>query len=368
MAGAMPAPEIIPEGQTLWQTDRQPAGCSHCRRVFLVKPGELNAVCPLCRRGALEPQPIYARRADPERLLPFKVPRGDLLPIYQAFISPVWIKPEELNPETLLKNTRPVFWPLWLVDADVSGHWQMEAGFDYQVESARETYVQGAWQSRKQIETRINWEPRIGQVNTRVNNVITPALEEHENRLKMTGAYPLEAGVDFNPDLLGSAFLELPDLAPEAAWPIARPNFSRPLAELCQTAAGAQHTREFNLKAEFADQNWTEFFLPLYATHYHDDAGQPQVLIVNAVTGAIQGPRLASRQRGHKIAGIIGAVAGGLFLLTLIGLLLTAVFQHAALVAGLLGVLGLIAAILAIVVAVWPGQWNKDQTGPRLAE
>ena len=58
----------------------------------------------------------------------------------------------------------------------------------------------------------------------------------------------------------------------------------------------------------------------------------------------------------------------GLFLLTLIGLLLTAIFQHAALIAGLLGVLGLIAAILAIVIAVWPGQWNKDQTGPRLAE
>jgi len=49
-------------------------------------------------------------------------------------------------------------------------------------------------------------------------------------------------------------------------------------------------------------------------------------------------------------------------------LLLTAIFQHAALIAGLLGVLGLIAAILAIVIAVWPGQWNKDQTGPRLAE
>jgi len=368
MSDHMPAPEIIPEGQTLWETDRQPTGCSYCQRIYLIKIEDHGAVCPLCGRGTLEAQPAYIRRTNPERLLPFRISRDALQPIYQRFISPVWIKPRELNPETLLRNTRPVFWPLWLVDSDVSGHWQMEAGFDYQVETAQEVYAQDGWRSRKKIETRVRWEPRVGQLNTRVDNVITPALEEYKNRLKMTGPYQLDTGIDFNPALLENAFLELPDLSPEAAWPLAKPDFGRPLAELCQAASGAQHTREFNLQAEFANQNWTEFFLPLYATHYRDDAGEPQVLIVNAETGAIQGPRLASRQRGNQIAGVIGAIAGGLFLLTLICLLLNTIFPPAGLIAGLSGFLGLIAGILAIVVVAWPGQWNRNQTGPRLAE
>lgn len=368
MADQIPVPEIIPEGQNLWHTDRQPTGCSHCHRVFLAPTDNQVTACPLCRRGTLEAQPAYVRRADPERLLPFRITQQVLPQIYKQFISPVWIKPHGLNPEALVKNTRPVFWPLWLVDSDVNGHWQMEAGFDYQVESAKEVYTSGSWQSQKQIETRVRWESRVGKINTRIDNVITPALDEHHNRRQMTGTYQREQGVEFDPILLGAAFLELPDLPPKAAWPLARTNFDQALAEICQTAAGAEHAREFTIQASFDNQNWTEFFLPMYATHYNDDEGQPQVLIVNAQNGAIFGPRLASHKRGQQIAGIIGGLAGGLFLLAVIALLLTMVFPPAALIAGLVGILGLAAGILAIIVAVWPGQWNRKQTGPRIVE
>lgn len=368
MVNKMPSEEIIAADQTLWQTDRQPTGCSRCQRIYLVAPDYIGTTCPLCRRGELEAQPAYIRRSEPEQILPFRIPRQDLLAAYQRFVSGVWIKPEEFNPETLLKNTRPVFWPLWMVDSDTSGHWQMEAGFDYQVESAKEVYKGGSWQSQTQIENRVRWELRTGTINTHVDNVTTPALEEHENRRQMTGTYQLEQGTNFDPALLGGAFLELPDVPPEAAWPLAQPGFDKALAIICQRAAGAQHFREFSVKAQFGNQNWTEFFLPMYTTHYSDDEGQPQVLVVNGQTGAIRGPRLASPQRGAHIAKIIGAVAGGLFLLALLGLLLTVVFPPAALIAGLVGLLGLLGGIFAIITAVWPRQWNRTQDGLRLAE
>lgn len=368
MADPIPTAEIVSEDQTLWHTNRQPAGCPHCHRVYLVPTDYRGGTCPLCCLGTLEAQPAVVRRADPERVLPFKITKVDLGSIFQRFVAGVWIKPPEFNPEALLRNTRAVFWPLWLVDSDVSGGWQMKAGFDYQVESAKEVYSGEGWQSHKQIETRVRWEPRVGHIVTRVDNVVTPALEEHNNRMQMTGPYPLESGLDFDPALLGGAYLELPDLPPEAAWPLAQPDFDKAVAMICQQAAGAQHAREFINQAQFANQNWTEFFLPMYATHYTDDEGQPQVVIVNGISGAIQGPRLSSRQRGNKIARITAAVAGGLFLLALIGLLLTAVFPPAALIGGLVGFLGIAAAILAIIIAIWPGQWNRAQTGPHIVE
>jgi hypothetical protein len=365
---AIPSEEIVLADQTLWHTDRQPAGCSHCRRVYLVAANYHGTDCPLCRKGILEAQPAYVRRAAPEKMLPFRITQKALLPIYERFVSGVWIKPEDFNPQSLLNNTRAVFWPLWLVDSDVSGPWQMSAGFDYQVESAREVYTDGRWHSQAQIETRLRWETRLGTLDTRVDNVITPALEEHENRMQMTGPYPLEKSHDFDASLLGGAFLELPDIPPETAWPLARPDIDKALTKICQEAAGAQHFRYFTMRAPFAKQNWTEFFLPIYTTHYTDDEGQPQVLVINGETGTIRGPRLASRQRGGRIAGIIGAVAGGLLLLALLGLLLTVVFPPGALIAGVTGILGLAAGILAIVVAIWPGQWNRKQGGPRIAE
>ena len=99
----------------------------------------------------------------------------------------------------------------------------MEAGFDYQVESSKEYYVNNRWQSRKQIETRVRWEPRLGEVSYHVDNITTPALEEHNNRWQMTGGYHLDRAITYDPDRLGSAFLEIPDRTPEDAWPLAKP-------------------------------------------------------------------------------------------------------------------------------------------------
>ena len=363
-----PPIELIDEDQTLWHTNRGPAGCVHCNRVYLVSAVFRGAVCPICRKGKLEAQPVIMRPTTPERVLPFQVTKQDLLPIYQQFVAGVWIKPVDFNPETLLKNTRPIFWPLRMVDSDINGHWQMEAGFDYQVESSNEVFADGRWQSRVQMENRIRWELRVGALTNHIDNVVTPALEEHDNRQLMTGAYQLEQGKDFDPRLLGGAFLELPDVSPEDGWPLARPHFDQILAEICRKAAGAQHFRNFSMKANFVKQNWTEFFLPMYTTHYTDDEGNPQVLVVNGQTGVIQGPRLASRQRGSHLAWIITAVASGLFLLAMIGLLLTMILPWAWIFVGFFSVLGFGAVIFAILTAVWPGQWNRNQAGPRIAD
>jgi hypothetical protein len=366
MVEQTPKTDIIEGTQTLWETNRHPEGCMHCHRIFLVQPSSTGSTCPLCRRGNLEAQPARMRKTEPEWVLPYRFGQKKLQAIYEKFVSGVWIKPEDCNPESLLRKTVPVFWPMWLVDSDISGHWQMETGFDYQVESSKEYYAGGQWQSRKQIENRIRWEPRLGQLNTHIENVAAPALEEHQNRKELTGPYLREGVQAFDPGQLGSAFLEVPDLPPEDAWPLAKPQVDQTAAKICVEAAGAQHQRNFMIKAEYNHLHWTEFLLPMYATFYTDDDGQPQIVIVNGETGVINGPRLASQKRGLRIAGIIAGVAGLLFILTLISLLLSLIFPTAAVLAALLGIMGFAIGIAAIVPAVWPGQWNRKQDGPRI--
>ena len=359
---------IFDENQTLWTENQQAAGCPQCGRVYIVQSDELGQLCPLCRKGTLEPQPVRMRAAEPERILPFKIDKNGLTAIYTNAVKRVWIKPENLSPESLLRNTRPVFWPLWLVDSDVQGHWQMEAGFDYQVESSKEFYDSGQWQSRKQIEGRIRWEPRLGRVQTHVDNVSSQALEEYANRVQMTGNYTLKQSRPYSPGMENHAVMEVPDFPPEDAWPLAQPAVDKAVGEICIRAANAQHFRNFSIKADYTNLNWTQFLLPLYATSYIDDDGEPPILIVTGLTGVLQGPLMASTLRGTHIAGIIGAVAGGLILLALLGLLLTFVFPPASVFAGILGVLGILTGIAALFPAVQPGQWNSNQTGPRIAK
>lgn len=366
MTDQQPTSTIIEEAQSVWGMKRTPLGCSRCGRVFLAESSNRNAPCPFCRQGTLESQPVRMHPAQPEKILPFKVGRRDLPSICEDFASGVWIKPDDFTAEKLLKRMIPVFMPLWLVDCDIVGHWQIEAGFNYQVESTREYYAGGRWQSRKQIETRVRWEPRLGKITHHVDNVAAPALEEHQNRLKMTKGYHLDQAEEFQPHRAGNALLEVPNLPPEEAWSLAKPKVDQVAAQVCAQAAGADHSRNFALKADYQNLNWTQFYLPLYATYYHDDDGQPQILIVNGETGRIQGPRLASPKRGLRIAGVIAVIAAVLLLLSLIGWLLMTVYSPAGLIAALLGVLGFGAGITALIPAILPSQWNRRQDSPTL--
>ena len=366
MSDLSPRTAVIRETENVWGTDRIPMGCPHCQRVFLIPLQVGEPTCPLCHQGTLQSQDVRMRPAEPENLLPFRITRTDLGQIYDTFISPVWLKPQDLMTERLLKRTQAVFWPLWLVDTRVSGHWQMEAGFDYQVQSTKETYSNGQWESRKQIEDRIRWEPRLGKLTTQVENVAVPALEEHENRQELTGGYHHEAAQAFSQQVLGDTVLELPDLPPEDAWPTAVPLIKNRLAGICASAAEAQHQRNFAVKASYHDQHWTQYLLPLFTTYYLDDDSQPNILMVNGETGTVQGPRMASQKKGNRIALILAAVSIIVFLLALFSFLLTTVFPPAALIAAVLGFLGLITGGAALVPLIWPAQWNRKQRGLHL--
>lgn len=366
MIDQAPKRSILEQSQTPWQTGHQPVGCPNCKRTFLVPADRLNATCPLCRSSVLIPQPAQLPNNQPEKLLPFRINNKRLENIYTEFSSGVWLKPEDFTAETLMKRTQPVYWPMWLVDSDIDGHWQMEAGFDYQVQSAKEVYSGGEWHSRKEIEDRVRWEPRLGTAEIHVDNICVPAMEEHHNRHHITGAYPLDRALPFNNDQLGEAILEVPDLSPREAWRLARPQVQRELGKICSSAAGADHQKDFAIQADYQKLNWTQFLLPMYTTHYLDDEGAPQVLVINGVSGHIHGPKLASRKRGLRIAGILAVIAGAVLLLALIGLLLAAVFPPAGLLGAFFGLFGLGVGLSAIIPAVWPGQHNRKQHDLRI--
>ena len=342
--------------------------CSNCHRTFLALSRLMGHSCPLCQMGKLEASIPRKLNLQPEAVLPFKVGQPHLQSICASFIKSVWIKPEDYTTENLITRSIPLFWPLWLVDADTHGDWKMEAGFDYQVESAKEAYVNGQWQSLKEVKTRIRWEPRLGAFSTHIDNVSVPALGEHQNRLGMTGSYPLDQSKKFEEKFMDKALLEVPDIPIEKAWETARPKFDARVETICQEAAGAQHSKEFTLNAEYHNLNWAQLYLPLYATHYKDDNGEPQILIINGQTGKINGPRLASPKRGLKIAGIIGIVAGAFFVLGLLALLISLMVEEAKVVAGLFAFLGVGTGFIALIPAIQPRIWNRNQKGPRIAK
>ena len=220
---------------------------------------------------------------------------------------------------------------MWLIDSDIEATWQAEAGFNYDAVSHRDQFDDGrqGWVSHQVTETRVRWEPRIGRLRRRYDNVIAPALEEHSALQRQLGGYQLEAAQAYQPQAVQDAFLRLPNRSPADAWPEAVPNFQTAATEECRQACQGDYFREFRWSPDFVDQNWTQLLLPVYTTYYLDDDLTPQPVLIHGQSGQLNGRRQASMQRARRATFITAGVAVGIFVVSLILALVSFTFPPA---------------------------------------
>jgi hypothetical protein len=297
----------------------------------------------------------------PELYLPFTVTGDTLSQTIEKFAGGIWFAPADLNPQNLKSRLQRVYLPMWLVDSEVVAIWQAETGFDYEVVSHQDSFDQNraGWVSREVTETRIRWEPRAGRLRRPYQNIVAPALEEHHRLRQQLGQYDLEQAQPYQPGAVANSFVRLPNRPPADAWPEAISPIRAAAAEECRRACQADHLREFRWSASYDEQNWTLLLLPMYATYYLDDDDRYQPVLVHGQSGRLQASRRASMRRARQAAIIILAVAGALFLLSLVagivGLVVPPLLVLGAI--GLVIALGLGLLAITPIVIVW--QFNR---------
>ncbi|MCG2784894.1 MAG: hypothetical protein L6461_07280 [Anaerolineae bacterium] len=206
----LPQSQVFEAADSPWGGSLQPAGCPACQRVYLVEAIRMEQTCPGCVKGKLQAQPALLRPEAPELLAPFRYPLSSLRPALEKFVNEVWLRSEDFDTDKLLQRAAPVYWPMWLVDGDIAGHWQAETGFDYQVKSSQESYGDQGWKTREVVETRIRWEPRAGQIRRHYDNLVTPALREQKRLLKLAGNYQREQAMAYQPEQVRERFCAPP--------------------------------------------------------------------------------------------------------------------------------------------------------------
>ncbi len=367
METSHPIAQAVDTVDELWGVALQPLGCSHCKQVFLAPKAYTSKVCPVCGFPELASQPVVLRREPPELLVPYQKKTQELYPILTQFQKGVWLRPDDFNADSMYRRLLPVFWPLWLVDSDITGTWQAESGFDYQVKSSQESYGSSGWRSRDVVETRIRWEPRLGQAQRHYDNVVSNAVSDHGSLQAMIGTCDLSKAIPYHPDLQSGSILRAPDLQPESAWPAAQYSLNKLTANDCQRACDAQHIRNFSIDAQYNQLHWTQLLLPMFFTFYTDDEGNPHPVFINGQTGKIGGVRLASQKKGWRMAGISLAIGAALLLIGLVCFALSMAVPPLSILGILLVILAFVAGVFAVVPAVWPWQWNRQQQDRKIS-
>lgn len=373
----VPGPIVEPAGQEetpplemirdLWGAPFQPANCPRCRQTFLVSAIMPDRTCPHCAQGPLQSQPDLPRLEPAEMVVQFAVPPSGLEGRLGEFVRAVWLRPDDFSLERLRSRILPVFWPVWLVDGSVTGSWQAEVGFDYQVKSSQEKYVAGEWRSQEVEETRIRWEPRLGSILRSYSNVATPALTDHQKRISALGRFDYSAAIPWDSQLTDRVAIHIPDLQPESAWPLAQAGFEKAAEEDCRKAAVGQHIRSFKLDPQYDNLHWTLLLLPAYSTYYTDEEGQVHSILIHGQTGQVSGIRIASQRKGWMYGGALAVAALVMLLLGLLSFSLAPVFDPAKVLAPVLALLAFLLAAAALVPIFWPWQWNRGQRAQKTA-
>jgi hypothetical protein len=281
------------EGEARGPEGRQAFGCGSCGAVFLAPPEAAGALCPLCAADELEPGRAEIPAGEPERALPFRLDAGALGDLIAKAVRAVPYPPADLQPKLLLARARRVWVPRWWVDARLEGAWSAEVGFDYEVQSTRESLRGGRWTTDTLMERRVRWEPRSGTLDRAYANAPAAAMhgEAQWSRFlgEAEGAEPCAS--------LGDAWLWAPELDPASAWPEAEAALRARAAEDCRIAAGADHVREPTLRVAFHDPHWTWVLRPAWLTWYREDDGQPQAILISDATWKLAGALRSSSRR-----------------------------------------------------------------------
>lgn len=345
--------------------------CEHCDWLFLSDPSAEGRSCPHCFHeqlasydGPLEQLPHSSR---PEKYIPFTLSDDALSAAVRGFAQDIPFAPGDLNPTNLRTRLERVFFPMWMVDTHVKAQWEAEGGFDYQVLSHREHYVQraGGWQEIEQQETRTRWESRLGRLDRAYQDISVPALERHGALLHGLGDFDLSSALPFDTEAVSEAWTRWPDRPAADAWSDAVPLIRARAVEDCRMAAGADHIRAFRWAPVYGEKNWTQLLLPIYTSYYLDDDGEPQPVTIHGQRGGISGQRRSSMRRAGRTTLtllILAIVLGSFSLLAMALPILNAALFPLALL-GLLLAFGLGLSSIIPVASAW--RFNRRESGPR---
>lgn len=345
-----------------------PVHCGNCHAAFL-EPATAGAPwCPNCLAARLEPIPALAHDAPPELVVPFNVAEATLTANLERWVRDIPFKASNLNARDLRAKLTPVFIPMYLADRAVWGTWNAQMGFDYLVASSEERYNGGGWVTQRLNETRVRWEPRLGEIARTYQNVPAPALEQHSRIMTELGdphAPPFDTtrAVPFADELLGKALVRMPELGNDAAWNVAVHELERRAANDCQIAANAQHHEKFEWQITYGDPHWTLLLLPTYVTSYSGDDNRAIPVRVNGQTGVVSGVKRASMKTARAWTLILGGIAALAFLFTVLMVVVSLMTTELQAVAAVLLVVTLGLCFAAPVPLILAWTFNKRHEG-----
>jgi hypothetical protein len=359
--------DVYNQVPTIWGGKLTPCACTNCQAVFFVRTAEVPEICPRClHRSTATAVDTRSKTLQhtPELVIPFGIQESTITRAVDIFAAQIPYPPHDLTAANIAKRMRPHYLSAWLVDTEVEASWQSEMGFNYQVVSHQDRFNQASnrWISQEIQETRIRWEPRLGSLSRKYQNIAAPALEDEKLIQRAVGEFDLAMAKPYESELLPeNAYIEMPNRSTEDAWADAVIHLHKLAGEDCRLAGNADHIRNFRWEPRFDRNQWSLLLRPTYTSFYLDDDQQTHRIVIHGTTGALHGSRIASMQRAQTRALNLVILAAAIVFIGLLAGAAGLLFPPVIFVSAILILIGVGVGVGAVVPLVQVWQFNRQQ-------
>lgn len=262
--------------------------------------GTLTATrCPYCatpvQRDDLKDVPS---RLPVDGMLPFRVDEKSARENIEKWINSRWFSPKEFKTYREIGSFESVYLAYFSYDAHVTAHYSGRRGEDYQ-ERVRDG-------DQERTETRTRWYPASGTVQEEFRDVTAWANQGlDEGRVKALEPWPLHEAVPYSPEYVAGHLGRTYDLdADETFGTRVRGDMERQVESTIRRDIGGDRQEIHHRDIRFDAIAFAHLLLPVWLLTV-TYAGKPYQVLMNGVTGEVQGQRPWSK---IKLALFIGAI------------------------------------------------------------
>lgn len=253
--------------------------CGSCGAEIVTEPTTAATYCYFCHNPVVLSERVSGKFL-PSKILPFKIDSKKATDDFFAWTKKKRFIPKEFFSKENVEKMTGVYFPYWVVDAEVQGEFQAEG---VSVATWREGNTEYTKKSYYQVY-------RQGQAN--LEDLVKNALSKNEHQKMVASVQPfsIEEAVDFHSQYLTGFQAEKRDIEIQDLQADIEKELEWYTVQLIKSTAHYDYFNENSHSVNIEKQNNQYMLLPVWVITYHDKgSGKDYFYAMNGQTGKTEG-------------------------------------------------------------------------------
>jgi predicted RNA-binding Zn-ribbon protein involved in translation (DUF1610 family) len=258
--------------------------CDACSGTVRFEGTLTSKGCPYCGSPLqIEGAHQAEHRVPVDGVVPFQVDRKTAAERFRQWVKSRWFAPSEFTQYGAHGKFNGIYLPYWTFDSMTDTRYTGQRGDHYWV-------TEGSGDNKRRVR-KTRWRPASGRFQRFFDDVLVPAgAGLPAKRIRALEPWPLERAVPFDRGLLAGFLARTYDVELDQGFGEARQAMERALRAEVRRRIGGDVQRIHTMDAAHVAVTFKHLLLPVWMLAYRFK-GETYQVVVNAVTGEVQGDR-----------------------------------------------------------------------------